>query len=848
MVSYWWGKVNQHVDPVTHKWVTDPDGVSGANLDMLTYCQKWYPNTVSVIQYGNQTITTWHDAGNLNDYTSTRMAYQCMPNLSVSRTILPPTPPVLTLATDPGTSPVSCSSNSIVGDVNNDGKVNSLDSLLITRIASGSVSAPVNICCADVNNDKIINSTDATMANYYFISLPPYGYAGQPCSSIPTPITKYTLTYIAGANGSISGNTSQNVTSGLDGTQVAAIANSGYVFSSWSDGLNANPRTDTNVTSNISVTANFLPNTANDCSGPSIKISSPNGGEVYIAGKQIEIDWKSCNIIGALVQISLVTPFQGGFSSYVLADNYSNSGKGTFYLPTSTPVWGHMIYGKNFKIHVNLVGNGTVSEDYSDDFFTINAPTQTSLFGDVNGDKKVDCTDTDMISKAFVQLITLTPDQILRADVNTDGKVNPEDALLITRKNGFTCPASAPANTFMDGCNSNSGISTTTGLACSSGSNLISYWSGKVNQHTDPVTNVWKTDPNGLSGATTPMLNYCKKWWPNTTSVVPFVNQTLNNWHDKYNRNSYTSTRMAYQCVSENSKVTLTPSFIPSASTSSQYIASGPNGLKDGTKAEFKFISTNGNVVISELKFKTLFNDAVTTVRVGNTTAVVVGGVADLTGLNIVVPNDPNGIIVDVYMSYPPVGTGGIAPTTTTAESLIYAKYISNTTSNELSTNIQTPTMMLVSSKPLLSVSTTTNLGLNLGLNKVIDLNVTANNGDISLNNLQFNSLISSSGSNLVFSNPELYDGSNVISKTSCTGTSIITCTMNGYVVPSGTSKIISLYGNIIGSLGNMTSITTTLGDPSVFSWNDAVGVTLTGVNNTTYLYNYPKGSVSVHN
>lgn len=78
-ISYWWGKVNQHVDLETGRWMTDPDGVSGANLDMLSYCQKWYPETVEVMQFiPRETITTWRERGNLNRYTSTRPTYKCL--------------------------------------------------------------------------------------------------------------------------------------------------------------------------------------------------------------------------------------------------------------------------------------------------------------------------------------------------------------------------------------------------------------------------------------------------------------------------------------------------------------------------------------------------------------------------------------------------------------------------------------------------------------------------------------------------------------------------------------------------------------------------------------------------
>ncbi|MHB8808420.1 MAG: InlB B-repeat-containing protein [Desulfobulbaceae bacterium] len=67
----------------------------------------------------------------------------------------------------------------------------------------------------------------------------------------------YTLTYTAGANGTISGTTPQTVDHGTDGTAVTAVPDSGYHFVNWSDGSTANPRTDTNVVADISVTANF---------------------------------------------------------------------------------------------------------------------------------------------------------------------------------------------------------------------------------------------------------------------------------------------------------------------------------------------------------------------------------------------------------------------------------------------------------------------------------------------------------------------------------------------------------------------------------------------------------------
>jgi ELWxxDGT repeat protein len=71
------------------------------------------------------------------------------------------------------------------------------------------------------------------------------------------PQSNYNLVYSVESNGTLSGSTTQVITSGGNGTAVTAIADEGYHFVKWSDDVTDNPRTDTNVTGNISVTANF---------------------------------------------------------------------------------------------------------------------------------------------------------------------------------------------------------------------------------------------------------------------------------------------------------------------------------------------------------------------------------------------------------------------------------------------------------------------------------------------------------------------------------------------------------------------------------------------------------------
>ena len=67
----------------------------------------------------------------------------------------------------------------------------------------------------------------------------------------------FTLAYTAGANGSILGATPQTVVRGNDGSPVAAVPAATYKFVQWSDGSTQNPRVDTFINGNISVTATF---------------------------------------------------------------------------------------------------------------------------------------------------------------------------------------------------------------------------------------------------------------------------------------------------------------------------------------------------------------------------------------------------------------------------------------------------------------------------------------------------------------------------------------------------------------------------------------------------------------
>ena len=70
--------------------------------------------------------------------------------------------------------------------------------------------------------------------------------------------TIYTITYISGAHGSVAGSLSQLISAGGNGTAVAASADVGYEFSSWSDGSTASTRSESSVFATRTLTATFI--------------------------------------------------------------------------------------------------------------------------------------------------------------------------------------------------------------------------------------------------------------------------------------------------------------------------------------------------------------------------------------------------------------------------------------------------------------------------------------------------------------------------------------------------------------------------------------------------------------
>lgn len=103
-------------------------------------------------------------------------------------------------------------------------------------------------------------------------------------------LDSYTLTYSAGANGAIIGPSPQTVDHGAAGAEVTAVADEGYHFVKWSDGLGTASRTDADVTGDLTVTAAFAINvyTVGISAEPEQGGTVGGGGE-YTHGSEVTV-------------------------------------------------------------------------------------------------------------------------------------------------------------------------------------------------------------------------------------------------------------------------------------------------------------------------------------------------------------------------------------------------------------------------------------------------------------------------------------------------------------------------------------------------------------------------------
>jgi uncharacterized membrane protein YkoI len=72
----WYGKVNQ-VSKDGKSWMSDPDGVTGADAHPLAYCQKWFPDAKGVDDIGRHFVPGFKNRGNLGSFDAETVVYEC---------------------------------------------------------------------------------------------------------------------------------------------------------------------------------------------------------------------------------------------------------------------------------------------------------------------------------------------------------------------------------------------------------------------------------------------------------------------------------------------------------------------------------------------------------------------------------------------------------------------------------------------------------------------------------------------------------------------------------------------------------------------------------------------------
>ncbi len=345
-----------------------------------------------------------------------------------------------------------------------------------------------------------------------------------------------------------------------------------------------------------------------------------------------------------------------------------------------------------------------------------------------------------------------------------------------------------------------------------------------------------------------------------------------------------------------------TPSVVTSNTTSAQNIAGGTtSGVANATKAEFNVTASNGTATISELKFvNTATSGAVTSVSVGSASAPMVSDIAYLTGLSLTVPNGGAGLNIDAMSSYSPVGSTGVTSGSQALLKLCYIKYtiggttssVGATTTSASGTNCSTLTnlntntaissgaqMTLVGSKPTVTLVQPTGVVVTPSATavEVADVTISADSaGPISVTSFPLSITMSgvstttadfttgaftlkdASGNPITLATASSTTGVNACtSTTTCTGASTVTFA-SPYTISAGTSQTFRVFiptgaGAVsTGTLPNVF-INTNMNGSGNFSWTDIAGgagsATNEAGNATSHnIYNYPTGTVSVHN
>ncbi len=140
----------------------------------------------------------------------------------------------------------------------------------------------------------------------------------------------YTLTYVAGENGEVTGVLQQEVEQGADGSEVEALPNDGFRFVQWSDGVKTAKRTERNVQGSKTYTASFEVN-------PTYSVSLAKEGEGTLTITGFATD--KLNAVPAGTELTAVaTPKTGWKLKSLMAGDKDIKADGKFVVTANVEV------------------------------------------------------------------------------------------------------------------------------------------------------------------------------------------------------------------------------------------------------------------------------------------------------------------------------------------------------------------------------------------------------------------------------------------------------------------------------------------------------------------------------
>ena len=208
----------------------------------------------------------------------------------------------------------------------------------------------------------------------------------------------FTLQFTAGDHGTVTGELEQSVLAGESGTAVTAVPDNGYVFSRWSDGSTANPRTNEYIMSDVIAQAIFTP--------PQVTLRYEiEDGIGEITGDTLQI--VNVGDSGTPVQ---ATVFVGGYHFVRWSDGNTNASRTDTNVTQDLTVTA--IYEKNSYIvkflrnntHLTLDGEVTQHIEYGNDSSVVTAIPDTGYHftGWSNGEEYPSIQITNVTSSVTV--------------------------------------------------------------------------------------------------------------------------------------------------------------------------------------------------------------------------------------------------------------------------------------------------------------------------------------------------------------------------------------------------------------------------------------------------------------